>query len=93
VFYGIPFYFPPFSKQGESFIESFINLTKKSDEILIEKFKTSEGFNLFFYPFAGRLVHEGLSILTAYRLTLIKKNSFSIQLFIIFVKSNNVISL
>lgn len=38
------------------------------DELLIERVKTREGHHLFFYPFAGRLVHEGLAALFAYRL-------------------------
>lgn len=36
---------------------------------LIEQVKTREGYHLFFFPFAGRLVHEGLAALTAYRLS------------------------
>lgn len=39
------------------------------DELLIEATKTREGYHLFFYPFAGRLVHEGLAALLAYRLS------------------------
>src|SRR6476646_8026194 len=38
------------------------------DELLIEQVKTREGWHLFVYPFEGRLVHEGLSELCAYRL-------------------------
>jgi ATP-dependent Lhr-like helicase len=38
------------------------------DELLIERVKTREGWHLFAYPFEGRLVHEGLSALCAYRL-------------------------
>lgn len=38
------------------------------DELLIEEIRTREGFHLLFYPFAGRLVHEGLSALFAWRL-------------------------
>jgi ATP-dependent Lhr-like helicase len=38
------------------------------NELLIERVKTREGWHLFFYPFDGRLVHEGLSALFAYRL-------------------------
>jgi ATP-dependent Lhr-like helicase len=38
------------------------------DELLIESVKTREGHHLFFYPFAGRLVHEGLAALIAYRI-------------------------
>jgi len=37
-------------------------------ELLIEQVKTREGWHLFVYPFEGRLVHEGLSALCAYRL-------------------------
>lgn len=38
------------------------------DELLIEEIRSREGFHLLFYPFAGRLVHEGLSALFAWRL-------------------------
>ena len=37
-------------------------------ELLIERTKLREGYHLFMYPFAGRLVHEGLAALFAYRL-------------------------
>ena len=39
-----------------------------ADELLIERVKTREGHHLFFYPFEGRLVHEGLAALFAYRI-------------------------
>ena len=39
-----------------------------ADELLIEQVKTREGWHLFVYPFEGRLVHEGLSALCAYRI-------------------------
>jgi ATP-dependent Lhr-like helicase len=39
------------------------------DELLIERVKTREGWHLFVYPFEGRLVHEGLAALCAYRLS------------------------
>ena len=35
------------------------------DEFLIERVKPAEGHHLFFYPFEGRLVHEGLAALFA----------------------------
>jgi ATP-dependent helicase Lhr and Lhr-like helicase len=38
------------------------------DELLIERVRTREGHHLFFYPVEGRLVHEGLAALFAYRL-------------------------
>ena len=39
-----------------------------ASELLIEQVKTREGWHLFVYPFEGRLVHEGLSALCAFRL-------------------------
>jgi ATP-dependent Lhr-like helicase len=38
------------------------------DELLIERTRTRDGYHLFFYPFEGRLVHEGLGALFAYRI-------------------------
>ena len=38
-------------------------------EFLIEQTKSRDGYHLFAFPLAGRLVHEGLSTLLAYRLT------------------------
>lgn len=37
-------------------------------ELLIESTQSRDGHHLFVYPMAGRLVHEGLSTLVAYRL-------------------------
>ncbi len=37
-------------------------------ELLLESVETREGHHLFIYPFAGRLVHEGLATLFAWRL-------------------------
>jgi ATP-dependent Lhr-like helicase len=49
-----------------------------ADELLIERVKTREGWHLFVYPFEGRLVHEGLAALLAYRISRIAKISFSL---------------
>ena len=38
-------------------------------ELLIERVKSREGWHLFFFPFEGRLVHEGLAALFAYRMS------------------------
>ena len=40
-----------------------------ADELLMERHKTREGYHWFVYPFEGRLVHEGLAGLAAYRIT------------------------
>ncbi len=49
----------------------------KIDELLIERNETREGHHLWIYPFEGRLVHEGLSALFAYRMAQIVPISFS----------------
>ena len=50
----------------------------KSNEFLIETFKTREGYHAIFYPFEGRFVHEALGSLLAYRISLLSPISFSI---------------
>jgi len=50
----------------------------KSDEFLVEKIETKEGHHLFVYPFEGRLVHEIMASLIAYRISKIKKLTFTI---------------
>jgi ATP-dependent Lhr-like helicase len=49
-----------------------------ADEILIELVRTREGHHIYIYPFEGRLVHEGLAALIAYRLSRLTPISFSI---------------
>jgi ATP-dependent Lhr-like helicase len=41
--------------------------------------KSREGHHLFFFPFEGRLVHEGLAALFAWRIARIKPITFSIS--------------
>jgi ATP-dependent Lhr-like helicase len=50
------------------------------NEFLIESFKSREGHHLIFYPFEGRLVHEGMASLLAYRISKIKNASFSLAM-------------
>ena len=52
----------------------------QSHEFLIESFHSREGHHLIFYPFEGRLVHEGMASLLAYRISKIKPFSFSIAM-------------
>ena len=49
-------------------------------EFLIERLETRDGFHFFFYPFEGRLVHEGMGSLFAYRLSKLKSATFSIAM-------------
>ena len=51
-----------------------------ANELLIEHIETKDGFHVFIYPFEGRLVHEAMAALLAYRLGLITPISFSIAM-------------
>ena len=48
------------------------------DEVLVERVETREGHHLFFYPVEGRLVHEGLAALFAYRIAQLGPISFTL---------------
>lgn len=52
----------------------------QENTVLVEHFKSREGFHLFIYPFEGRLVHEGLSALLAYRMSLYAPASFTMSI-------------
>lgn len=47
-------------------------------ELLVEYIRTRHGYHLFVYPFEGKLVHEGMAAVVAYRLSRIRKATFSI---------------
>jgi ATP-dependent Lhr-like helicase len=49
-----------------------------ADELLVERVATREGHHLFFYPVEGRLVHEGLAALFAYRIAQLGPISFTL---------------
>ncbi len=49
----------------------------KENELLIEHIETGDGFHLFVYPFEGRLVHEAMAAILAYRISRIRSISFS----------------
>lgn len=46
-------------------------------ELLVERIRTREGHQVFLYPFAGRLVHEGLAAVLALRLSRHAEITFS----------------
>jgi ATP-dependent helicase Lhr and Lhr-like helicase len=54
------------------------SLLPSRDELLIERCETREGHHLFVYPFDGRLVHEGLAALCAYRIAQLTPITFTI---------------
>lgn len=49
----------------------------KENELLIEHIETDDGFHLFVYPFEGRLVHEAMAAILAYRISRITPITFS----------------
>lgn len=57
---------PMFNKQREE------SIVPKPNEFLIETFKTRDGYHHIFYPFEGRAVHEAMSSLLSYRISLLR---------------------
>jgi ATP-dependent Lhr-like helicase len=49
----------------------------KENELLVEHIETKDGFHLFVYPFEGRLVHEAMAAILAYRISRIRPITFS----------------
>ncbi|MCW5937553.1 MAG: ligase-associated DNA damage response DEXH box helicase [Fimbriimonadaceae bacterium] len=48
------------------------------NELLVEQVQTREGCHTFVFPFEGRLVHEGLAALFAYRMSRDRSTTFSL---------------
>ncbi|MET0245070.1 MAG: ligase-associated DNA damage response DEXH box helicase, partial [Flavitalea sp.] len=49
----------------------------KQNELLVEHIETKDGYHLFVYPFEGRLVHEAMAAILAYRISRITPITFS----------------
>lgn len=49
----------------------------KANELLVEHIETRDGYHLFVYPFEGRLVHEAMAAILAYRISRITPITFS----------------
>lgn len=68
------------------FLKPLLDLQKKlstipdSQTFLIEKNRSKEGYHVFFFPFEGRMVHEILGALVAYRISVNYPLSFSIAM-------------
>lgn len=59
-------------------LQEQLSAVPKENELLVEYIQTKFGYHLFVFPFDGKLIHEGMAAITAYRLSHIKKASFSI---------------
>ena len=52
----------------------------KKNQLLVEKLHSADGYHIFIYPFEGRVAHEGLGGLIAYRLSKNNNITFSIAM-------------
>ncbi|WP_245729052.1 ligase-associated DNA damage response DEXH box helicase [Niabella drilacis] len=52
----------------------------REDEFLIELIETKDGHHIYMYPFEGRLVHEVMAALVAYRFSRIQPITFSMAM-------------
>lgn len=68
------FLHPLFNQQTEA------SRIPAEDEFLVERIHTKEGYHLFMYPFEGRLVHEVMAPLIAYRISRLYPISFSMAM-------------
>ncbi|HEU5165509.1 MAG TPA: helicase-related protein, partial [Chitinophagaceae bacterium] len=58
-------------------LQQHLSHLPKANELLIEQIETEEGHHLFVYPFEGRLVHEAMAAILAYRISRITPITFS----------------
>lgn len=58
-------------------LQEYLSHIPLQNELLIEQIETKDGFHLFVYPFEGRLVHEAMAAILAFRISLITPISFS----------------
>ena len=58
-------------------LQESLSQVPKENELLIEQIETTDGYHLFVYPFEGRLVHEAMAALLAFRISRIIPVTFS----------------
>ncbi|MEP7229103.1 MAG: ligase-associated DNA damage response DEXH box helicase [Ginsengibacter sp.] len=58
-------------------LQEYLSHIPKQNELLIEHIETKDGFHLFVFPFEGRLVHEAMAAVLAYRISRITPITFS----------------
>ena len=61
-------------------LQEYFSHIPKQHELLIEHIETKDGFHLFVYPFEGRLVHEAMAAILAYRISRITPITFSLAM-------------
>ncbi|MFZ4057929.1 MAG: ligase-associated DNA damage response DEXH box helicase [Ferruginibacter sp.] len=61
-------------------LQQQLSIIPGKNELLIEHIETKNGFHVFVYPFEGRLVHEALAAILAWRISKITPITFSIAM-------------
>ncbi len=59
-------------------LQSEVSALPAPDVLLVEHVESREGHSVFFFPFAGRLAHEGLALLVAYRLSQRRPSTYTL---------------
>jgi ATP-dependent helicase Lhr and Lhr-like helicase len=74
-------FFEPEMQAVRPMLQAQVKLSRlpKRGELLVERYRSSEGHHLYLYPFAGRNVHMGLAQLLAWRLSRDQPNTFSLS--------------
>ena len=61
-------------------LQQYLSHIPKENELLIEQIETKDGYHLFVFPFEGRLVHEAMAAILAYRIGQITPITFSLAM-------------
>ncbi len=61
-------------------LQQQLSLIPAANELLIEQIESKDGYHLFVYPFEGRLVHEAMAAILAWRLSRLLPITFSIAM-------------
>ena len=61
-------------------LQEYLSHIPRQRELLIEHIETKDGFHLFVFPFEGRLVHEAMAAILAYRISQITPITFSLAM-------------
>jgi ATP-dependent helicase Lhr and Lhr-like helicase len=74
-------FFEPELQAARPMLETQARLSRipTPDTVLVEAFRSREGYHLYIYPFSGRHVHLGLASLLAWRLARGRPNTFSMS--------------
>jgi ATP-dependent helicase Lhr and Lhr-like helicase len=59
-------------------LQSQLSTMPRSHQLLIEKIESEDGHHLFVFPFEGRMIHEGMGMLLAFRWSQMQKSTISV---------------